>query len=98
MAPADRSGVLVNFRAQTDSTSALVVFTRPDRSVIPAGTGAHLEGGEDFVIGYDGQAYISKLSNVNVVRIELPERSCVARFSFAPRPGEQVLVSPVVCQ
>ena len=98
VAPPDRSGVLVNFRVQTDASSALVVFTRPDGSVIPAGTGGHLEGGEDFVIGYDGQAYIGKLTGANVVRVELPDRACIARFSFAPRPGEQILISPAVCQ
>ena len=98
VAPADRSGVLVNFRVRTDSASALVAFTRPDGSIIPAGTSARLEGGEDFVIGYDGQAYIGKLTGSNVVRIELPAGPCVARFPFAPRPGEQVLISPVICQ
>ena len=97
VAPADRSGVLVNFRVRTDTTSALVAFTRPDGSVIPAGTSGHLEGGDDLIIGYDGQAYISKLAGSNVVRIELPEGSCAARFPFAPRPGEQVLIR-VVCQ
>jgi outer membrane usher protein len=98
VAPADRSGVLVNFGVHTDTTSALVVFKRPDGSFIPAGTGGHLEGGEDFVIGYDGQAYIGKLTDSNTVRIELSGEGCVARFYFTPRPGEQVLISPVVCQ
>jgi len=98
VAPTDRSGVLVKFGVRTDTTSALVVLKRPDGSVIPAGTSGHLEGGEDFVVGYDGQAYIGKLTDSNTVRIDLSGEACVASFYFTPRPGEQVLISPVVCQ
>ena len=98
VAPSDRAGVLVNFGVRTDTASALVTFTRPDGSVVAPGTGAHLEGGEDFVIGYDGQAYIGKLTPSNVVRVDLADKTCIARFYFTPRPGEQVQISPVVCQ
>jgi outer membrane usher protein len=97
IAPSDRAGVLVNFRVRTDTDSALVTFTRPDGSIIPAGTVAHLEGGDDFVVGYDGQAFVGKLTGSNVVRIDLSDRTCIARFYFTPRPGEQVQMS-VVCQ
>jgi outer membrane usher protein len=98
IAPSDRAGVLVNFGVHAETNSALVTFTRPDGSVVAAGTAAHLEGGDDFVVGYDGQAFIGKLSGSNVVRIDLSDQTCIARFYFTPRPGEQVQIAPVVCQ
>jgi outer membrane usher protein len=97
-APADRAGVLVQFKVQTDSTAALVVLLRTDGRAVPAGSAGRLDGGEDFVVGYDGQAFIKGLQAANSVTVQIDDASCHASFSFAAKPGEQVRIGPVTCQ
>ena len=97
-APADRAGVLVRFKVQTDSTAALVAFVRADGSFVPAGATGRLDGGEDFIVGYDGQAFVRGLKPVNSVSIQSADASCHAGFNFAPQPGQQVRIGPVACQ
>jgi outer membrane usher protein len=98
VAPADRAGVLVKFKVDTDSTAALVVFTRPEGGFVPAGSAGRIHGGGDFVVGYDGQAFIKDLRSSNLATIELFAGTCSASFNFEPRPGEQVRVGPVTCR
>lgn len=97
-APADRAGVLVQFKVQTNSTAALVVFLRSDGRFVPAGSAGRLDGGEDFIVGYDGQAFVKGLQAANSVTIQADDASCHASFNFAPRPGEQVRIGPITCQ
>jgi outer membrane usher protein len=98
VAPADRSGVLVNFQVRSDTASALVAFVRPDGSFVPAGAAGRIEGGNEFIVGYDGQAFIKELKDSNLATIEFIDGTCRASFEFTPRPREQVFISPVECQ
>ena len=98
VAPADRSGVLVNFNVRSDTTSALVAFVRADGSVVPAGAAGRIEDGTEFVVGYEGQAFIKDLGSSNLATIEFIDGTCRASFQFTPRPGEQVFISPVDCR
>jgi len=97
-APTDRAGVLVSFDMRRDTTSALVTFVRPGGGPVPVGAGGRISGGDEFVVGYDGQAFIKNLSSVNEVDIEFVEGRCHASFPFAPRPGEQVQIPQVECK
>jgi outer membrane usher protein len=97
VAPADSSGVLVDFKVRTDTSSALVVFTQPDGNYVAVGSSGKSEKGEEFIVGYDGQAFIKNLAPHNAVEIETSKGICRAQFSYLPRTGEQVLISPVVC-
>jgi outer membrane usher protein len=98
IAPADRSGVLVNFQVRSDTTSALVAFVRTDGSFVPAGAAGRIEGGSEFIVGYDGQAFIKELGSSNLATIESIDGTCRANFAFTPRPREQVFISPVECR
>jgi outer membrane usher protein len=98
VAPADRSGVLVNFKVNSDTTSALVTFTRPGGDFVPAGAIGRIENGNEFVVGYDGQAFIKDLAANNSATIEFVDGTCRAEFPFTPRPGAQVQISPVECR
>jgi len=57
-----------------------------------------MDGGEEFVVGYDGQSFIKGLASANSVTIGFNDASCHANFNFAARPGEQVRIGPVPCQ
>jgi len=96
--PADRAGVQVNFAIQTNARPAIVVLKAPNGKPIPAGSYGQLEGGEDFVVGYDGEAYIKGLGPENKVHITMVDRECNAAFAYSPHPNEQVIISPVVCR
>ena len=80
-----------------DSTAALIIFSRPDGSAIPAGPRGRLQGGSEFVVGYDGQAFIKGLAVTNHVDIDLGGVTCHASFGFTPRRGAQVRIGPVAC-
>ncbi|MGI9478505.1 MAG: fimbria/pilus outer membrane usher protein [Hyphomicrobiaceae bacterium] len=96
--PADRSGMSVRFDVDTAPKAALVEFRTADGSLIEAGhKGILLRTGEEFVIGYDGQAYIEGLSTNNTVEIAHGGRECRATFAFAPDSSTQVLIGGVTC-
>lgn len=97
-APADRAGILVRFDVRKETTAALVTFVGPDNRVLPAGAVGRMTGGGEFVVGYDGQAYIKGLSSTNEVEIDLAEMRCRTTFGFVPKPGEQVRIPGVVCR
>jgi outer membrane usher protein len=96
--PADRAGALLKFKVLNETTSALVTFVEPDGSFVPAGANGHIEGGGDFIVGYDGQAFIKDLAASNHATIELSDSTCQANFEFTPRPGEQVQIPGVACR
>jgi outer membrane usher protein len=96
--PADRAGALVQFSVRSDSSSALVTFVRVDGSFVPAGARGRIDSGGEFVVGYDGQAFIRNLGETNRASIETLAGLCNATFAFAARPGEQVRIAPVACR
>ena len=97
--PADHSGVVVNFKVRTADAAALIVIKSDGGKAIPAGAeGKLVATGESFVIGYDGQAYISNLSASNKIEINLPEGMCRASFAFKARTDQQVKIEDVICR
>jgi outer membrane usher protein len=98
VAPADRSGVLVRYPIRLNTSPAIVIFVRPDGKALPAGAHGLVSGGGNFVVGYEGRAYLKDLTADNAVTIDLPEGPCRASFKYQPRPNEQVTVPGVVCQ
>jgi len=96
--PADRSGALVPFKVHSDQSAALVVLTGADGKFVPAGSPGRTDGGDAFVVGYDGQAFVRGLAASNRVTVDLAEGTCHASFAFKPRPGEQVRIGPVICK
>jgi outer membrane usher protein len=97
VAPADRAGVTVAFKVNSNADAALVSFVRGDDSLVPAGAAGRLSSGATFTVGYDGQAFIRGLAAENAVTIEFLDGTCRANFSFAPKPGTQVQIGPISC-
>jgi outer membrane usher protein len=95
--PADRAGVRLDFAMRTNIHPAIVVFKGADGKPLPAGARGQIEGGESFVVGYDGRAYIKNLSGENKVTIAMIDRECRASFGYQARPDEQVVISDVTC-
>ncbi|TIN21148.1 MAG: fimbrial biogenesis outer membrane usher protein, partial [Mesorhizobium sp.] len=98
--PADRSGVVVKFGVSEAPEAALVTLMDSSGVPLEAGLKGRIEGGsEEFVIGYDGQAYIRGLGKENAVVVDrLDGTSCRADFSYTPAPGQQVAIKDVACR
>lgn len=100
VSPADRAGIVVDFNAHGSAKAALLILKAPDGKVLPAGSAGRLEGtGEEFVVGYDGQAFVSNLSESNTVVIDSGNGgTCRAIFPYVEEPGRQVRIDPVTCR
>jgi outer membrane usher protein len=98
VAPSDRSGVLVKFTARTDTRSAVVILVGPSGKPLPVGSRGRLKDGDgDFVVGYDGRAFVKGLNNANVVTVSLGNSECHASFDYAASDDNQVVIGPVSC-
>ncbi|WP_244423960.1 fimbria/pilus outer membrane usher protein [Phyllobacterium sp. YR531] len=98
--PADRSGVVVDFNVAQTTSSALVSIVDASGKPLDAGLSGTVDGGGgEFIVGYDGEAYISSLAAQNSVTIGLADgTACTARFAYQPARGTQVKIKNVVCQ
>lgn len=97
--PADRSGVVVKFGVAEAPQAALVTIEDKAGAPLRAGLGGKLQDtDEEFVVGYDGQAYIRGLKAQNAIEISLEDGSkCHAGFAYKPQPGKQVVIDNVRC-
>lgn len=99
IAPANRSGVIVPFGVKMNTRAALVILIHKDGQLIRAGASGLLEGGdEEFVVGYDGRAYIKGLGLANSVVVNDGSTECRASFPYVPRQNSQVTIGPILCQ
>jgi len=97
-APADRSGVLVKFATKTNIPAAVVILVGADGKPLAVGTKGRLDGGEeDFVVGYDGRAFVKELKDANSVTVTLDKGECRAVFAYAASEDTQVVIGPVSC-
>jgi outer membrane usher protein len=95
--PAEGGGVFVSFAPAVPGGTALVFLTDPDGVEIPVSSlGRVIANGAEFLVGYDGQAYIEGLSDDNTVEITLPDgRVCRAEIPFSGAPGVPTLIDAV---
>lgn len=98
--PADKTGVVVAFNTKAEGTSALVRFVDAAGQPLAAGLAGRLAASNgEFIVGYDGEAYISGLTAANQATIDLADgMQCEARFDFQKHPGEQQVITGVPCQ
>lgn len=98
VAPADRSGVLVKFETKTNVRAAVVVLVGAGGKPLPVGSAGKLDGSTDeFVVGYDGRAFVKDLKDANTVTVTSEKGECHASFDYAADPNRQVVIGPVSC-
>ncbi len=96
--PANHGGVGLDFGVDSHVDAALVRLQDASGNPLKAGTKGHRDGGgEVFVVGYDGQAYIKHLRTENTVRLDLGDKDCTASFPYQPVPGKRVAIGPIPC-
>ncbi len=98
VAPANRSGVLVSFKTTTNVQEAVVVLVGADGKPLAVGSKGKLDGGaDDFVVGYDGRAFVKDLKGANAVTVSLEKGECHASFDYTAAADHQVVIGPVSC-
>jgi outer membrane usher protein len=96
---ARNSGSVVRFGVKRRTSSALVVFILGDGSFAPPGSVAKLDGSEEeFIVGYDGQAYMSGLSARNHAVVEMEKGNCQASFDYVAAESGQTFIEEVPCE
>jgi outer membrane usher protein len=99
VAPADRAGVIVDFGVKIENRAAVIILTDKNGKFIAVGSRGRIESTkEEFVIGYDGRAYVKELDATNIVVVTNAGGECRASFPFTPRKNSQVVIGPVACQ
>jgi outer membrane usher protein len=98
VAPADRSGVLVKFATNTNVQAAVVILVGADGKPLTVGASGQVDGGNgDFVVGYDGRAFVKDLKNANTVTVTTDKGECHAAFEYTSSEEIQVVIGPVSC-
>ena len=94
----DKSGVVVNFGVKAETASALVVLTDSAGQFLPESSEVFMAGEPDpFIVGYDGQVYLTGLSASNSITVKSAKGECSASFDFKPGGDAQTMIGPVPC-
>ncbi len=95
--PAHHGGVLVDLSVMP-AVSALIQVVDTVGRPLEAGLNGTTGTGEGFVVGYDGEAFLRGLADMNTLTIEREDgTSCEARFRFERQPG-QTRIGPIACR
>jgi outer membrane usher protein len=97
IAPADRAGVKVDFQVSTKVDAAVLVLSSADGQPVAVGSLGMIDGKQDFVVGYDGRAYVKGLAAQNALVVTTGQGSCRASFAYTPKANAQVVI-PVTCR
>ena len=78
--PRERSGVVVDLGVRTGNKSRLVTLVDENGGFVEAGASATIDGsGTAAVVGYDGQAYLTKAATGQQILVDQPSKGrCVA--------------------
>jgi len=96
--PADRSGVLVNFRIEPVQ-AASVVLHNARGEVLPLGSSVELNGdaASPALVGYDGTVYLEGIKPRNTLHVRTPDGDCRTGFDYRYQAGSVPLIGPLVC-
>lgn len=96
--PKRRSGVIVDFNVKGQTKSAIVKIEDANGEAIPVSTEIALEGNaEPFVMGYDGEVYITGLSDNNTLSVNLSTSVCSVKFAYSGDEKSQEFIGPLKC-
>ena len=95
---ARRSGVSLDFGG-TAEAAALVVLRDAAGAFLPPGSEARLRGSSQvFVVGYDGEVWITGLGRSNQITAQTPETTCSAAFDHVKQSEAQAYIDGVTCR
>jgi outer membrane usher protein len=97
--PASRAGAKVDFAVKRGIEAAIVELVDSEGKPIAPGTEGTSGTGETFTVGYDGQAYLTKLMPQTSLTLVTKNGPCTAEFSSTKQVAEvQAHIQGVVCK
>ena len=97
--PSLRSGVVVDFGGVSTDTSAILTLRLANGSLVQPGSVARLAATrEEFIVGYDGQIYVTNLSLFNELNVTTFPGTCTALFDGPLKTELQNNLGEIVCQ
>lgn len=98
VATPERAGALVRFGIRPVRAAAVTLHDREGRPV-PLGATLVLNGApSEFLVGYDGAAYLEGLQARNTLEVGAPDFRCAVQFDYTD-PGDTVLqIGPLRCE
>ena len=96
--PAELSGIVVDFGVKADAAGAVVILKDAAGEFIAAGSEVVLVGSEEpFVVGYDGEVYVTGIAAENILSVKVGDGSCQVKFAFTPETETQTTIGPLQC-
>jgi len=97
--PRTQSGVRVDFGIAAQVRAAELIFVDEHGAPLKAGRRGRLSSnGAEFIVGFDGLAFLTGLGDSERVVIDGEHGSCQAQFPYRPKPGRRVRIGPIVCR
>ncbi|QIE45811.1 fimbrial biogenesis outer membrane usher protein [Pseudohalocynthiibacter aestuariivivens] len=98
--PSRRAGNHVDFDGSDDTGNSVLVVLRDAAGgyIAPGSTVRVNGGGEEFVVGYDGMAYLEGVKGSNRISVDTGTSTCAAEFTHAPTGALQDVVDGVTCR
>ena len=96
--PSFRGGIYVDFGGKPEDFGAVIVIVDGSGKPLPPGLKGRVDGGEDFVVGYDGRTYAKGLAPQNSLVVDLGDHECHAAFQYEPNPQGQTIIRDVTCK
>jgi outer membrane usher protein len=96
--PRSKSGVIVDFNVKGSDKAAIVIIKDSDGKFIENSAEVILDGAaEPFLMGYDGEVYLTGLEENNKLNVKRASGDCVASFEYKGDGSEQGVVGPITC-
>ncbi len=96
--PRARAGILVDFKVNSGTKAAILQLKDKDGSFVPLSTEIFLDGNpEAFIMGYDGEVYVTGLTDNNLLTVKLPAADCKVEFTYTGSEQEQAFIGPLTC-
>jgi outer membrane usher protein len=93
-----KSGVLIDFGVKKDGNGVIVILKDANDKFLSPGTSIKVEGkDEPFVMGYDGEVYLSDIGEHISLTAEGANTTCAVSFEFKADATTQTSIGPLQC-
>jgi outer membrane usher protein len=96
--PSDKGAAVVNFQVKTEGRVALVTLKDESGDVIETGSTVTLDDGRDFLVGYDGQAYVDDIADKSRLNVRQPTKAPCSAELLLPAGGETRATVDLICK
>lgn len=96
--PTERAGAVVNFKVETEGQVALVTLKAESGDFIETGSTGTIDGKREFIVGYDGQAYLDNIGATHRLHITQPTRGKCEAEIIVPTAGAERATLETLCR